>query len=148
MDLILWRHCDAESGAPDDLRRLTPRGHREAERMARWLSPRLPARCRILASPAVRAQQTAQALRQTFETEAALAPGASVDDILRAVDWPDARTPTLVVGHEPTLGHVVSYLMTGEAADRPLAKGSVVWLESAAEGGAATVKLTARPDSI
>ena len=150
MELILWRHCDAESGVPDDLRRLTPRGHRDAERMARWLAPRLPAQCRVLVSPAVRAQQTARALRPVFETEPALSPGATVDDVLRAVDWPGADVPTLIVGHEPTLGQVVSYLLTGEAADRPLAKGGVAWL-SAKPGeptARAILRLAASPDSV
>ena len=34
MDLILWRHCEAEAGEPDLGRRLTPKGHKQAERMA------------------------------------------------------------------------------------------------------------------
>jgi phosphohistidine phosphatase len=130
MDLILWRHCDAESGAPDDLRRLTPRGHAEAARMARWLGPRLPGDCRILVSPAVRAQQTAHALERPFETVEALASGASVDDALRVAEWPFAIVTTLDGGHEPTLGRVVAHLLAVDD-ERPLAKGAVVGLSSA-----------------
>ena len=52
MDLILWRHADAEDGpdAPsDDLKRkLTPRGERQASRMALWLHRQTPDGLRIL----------------------------------------------------------------------------------------------------
>ena len=73
------RHCDAEPGAPDLTRKLTARGARDAKRMAVWLEARLPADCRILASPARRTQETAAALGRTFETSDAIAPGASAE---------------------------------------------------------------------
>lgn len=151
MDLVLWRHCDAESGVPDELRPLTPRGRKDAERMAQWLAPRLPGDCRILVSPAVRAQETARALQRAFETTDELAPGASVEMVLRVAGWPDATTLVLVVGHEPTLGRVAASLLTGRAADRPIAKGGVVWIASCAHDGDAsegTLEAAASPDSI
>jgi phosphohistidine phosphatase len=129
MELILWRHCDAEAGVPDELRALTPRGRAEAARMAQWLRGRLPPDCRIVASPAVRARQTADALGLRFETKSGLAPGASVVDVLRVAGWPDAAATALVVGHEPTLGHVAAHLLGG-TGERPLAKGGVVWIAS------------------
>ena len=46
MDLILWRHAEAaaaQAGGDDRARALTPKGLRQAERMAAWLGPRLPA---------------------------------------------------------------------------------------------------------
>ncbi|WP_204271061.1 histidine phosphatase family protein, partial [Escherichia coli] len=64
MDLILWRHAEAEVIAPgqDDLQRaLTPKGERQARRMAAWLNHRLPATTRVLVSPALRCRQTAEA---------------------------------------------------------------------------------------
>ena len=149
MELILWRHCDAESGTPDELRRLTPRGRAEAARMGRWLAARLTVDCRILVSPAVRAQQTAQALHRRFETVSDLASGASVDQVLRVADWPHGMTPTLIVGHEPTLGQTVSYLLSGSATDRPLAKGAVAWLVSGGrEDGKAVLNIAADPSSL
>lgn len=129
MELILWRHCDAEAGVPDELRALTPRGRAEAARMAVWLRDRLPPGCRIVVSPAVRARQTAEALGLPFETLPDVAPGASAGDVLRVAGWPDAAATALVVGHEPTLGRVAARLL-GEAGERPLAKGGVVWLAS------------------
>ena len=50
MDLILWRHADAEPGEPDLDRPLTAKGVRQAERMAAWLDGHLPDGCRILVS--------------------------------------------------------------------------------------------------
>ena len=42
MDLILWRHAEAEEGGPDLERRLTPKGRKQAKRVAAWLLQRLP----------------------------------------------------------------------------------------------------------
>ena len=65
MELILWRHAEAEDGEPDLARKLTPRGNKQARRAAEWLDRHLPDRTRILVSPAIRAQQTAAALADT-----------------------------------------------------------------------------------
>ena len=134
MELILWRHCDAEPGQPDDLRALTPRGMRQAARMAGWLGPRLPDACRILVSPAVRAQQTAQALGRPYETVEEIGTGASVATVLAAANWPASRDRVLVVGHQPTLGHVASFLLVGTESDRVMRKGAVWWLSNGPDG--------------
>ena len=123
MDLILWRHADAEDGAPDLARRLTPKGEQQAARVAAWLCEHLPEDYRLLASPAVRAQQTAQALREPT-TEKLLAPGASVEAILKAAG---KQGTVVLVGHQPDLGAVISYLLCGEERDLSLAKGALWW---------------------
>ena len=128
MDLILWRHAEAEAGEPDLRRRLTPKGLKQAERMAAWLERQLPDTCRVLVSPADRAQQTALALHRKFRTVDELAPGASVESVLVAANWPEAREPVLIVGHQPTLGGVAAFLVAGEAANWPVKKGAVWWL--------------------
>jgi phosphohistidine phosphatase len=147
VELILWRHCDAVAGTPDARRALSARGHDEARRMAAWLTPRLPADCRIVASPAVRARQTVQALKRPYATLPELAPGATIDDVLQVADWPDAVATTLIVGHEPTLGDVASYLLGG--SPRALDKGAVVWITSAGIAGApAALKVAIAPNSL
>jgi phosphohistidine phosphatase len=148
MDLILWRHCEAEPGEPDLGRRLTSKGIKQAERMAEWLDSHLPDTCRILASPADRAQQTALALKRRFKTVPELAPGASVAGILAAANWPDSREPVLIVGHQPSLGAVASFLLSGEESYWSVRKGAVWWLsDRAREGGAAVVlKVVLGPD--
>ena len=75
MDLILWRHAEAEPGEPDLGRRLTSKGLKQAERMGEWLDRHLPDGTRIIASPADRAQQTALALKRKFKTMDEIAPG-------------------------------------------------------------------------
>ena len=119
MDLILWRHCEAEPGEPDLGRRLTSKGLKQAERMAAWLDAHLPDTCRILVSPADRAQQTALALQRKFKTVAELGPGASVSAVLAAANWPESREPVLIVGHQPTLGAVASFHGGGLVNDTP-----------------------------
>jgi len=140
MDLILWRHAEAEAGEPDLGRRLTPKGVKQAERMALWLDAHLPDTCRILVSPADRAQQTAQALQRKFRTVQEIAPGASVAAVLAAANWPESREPVLVVGHQPTLGMVASFLLSGDEAYWSVRKSAVWWLSNRArESGAAVV---------
>ena len=141
MDLILWRHAEAEPGEPDMGRRLTGKGAKQAERMSAWLDAHLPDTCRILVSPADRAQQTAQALNRKFKTVAELAPGASVAAVLAAANWPESREPVLIVGHQPTLGNVAAFLLSGEGADWAVKKGAVWWLSNRVRDGESGVVL-------
>ena len=62
MELILWRHAEAEDGIPDSARELTDKGRKQADLVAAWLKPRLPKNTRIIVSPTQRTQQTASAL--------------------------------------------------------------------------------------
>ena len=141
MDLILWRHAEAEPGEPDLGRRLTAKGQRQAERMGGWLDSHLPQTARILVSPADRAQETALALKRKFKTVENLAPGASVAAVLAAAGWPESREPVLVVGHQPTLGAVASFLLAGDEAYWSVRKGAVWWLSNRDRGGDAAVVL-------
>ncbi|MEP6942535.1 MAG: phosphohistidine phosphatase SixA [Betaproteobacteria bacterium] len=150
MDLILWRHAEAEAGEPDLGRRLTAKGQKQAERVAVWLEGRLPDTCRILASPADRAQQTALALKRKFRIVPELAPGAGVAAVLAAAGWPDAREPVLVVGHQPTLGQVAAFLLSGEDVSWSVRKGAVWWLTNRMrdEGNAVVLKVVIGPDFV
>ncbi len=150
MDLILWRHADAEPGEPDLGRRLTAKGIKQAERMAGWLDRRLPDGCRILVSPADRAQQTALPLKRKFRIVDELAPGAGVDAVLAAAGWPDAHDATLIVGHQPTLGEVAATLLTGDALSWSMKKAAVWWLSNRARDGGSEVvlKLVIGPDLV
>jgi phosphohistidine phosphatase len=150
MDLILWRHAEAEAGGPDLGRRLTRKGVQQAERMAKWLDRKLPATTRVLASPADRAQQTALALKRKFRVVPDLAPGASPHAVLAAAGWPDAREPVLIVGHQPTLGEIAALVLTGEEAPWSVRKCGVWWLSNRVRGGASTVvlKVVIAPDFV
>jgi len=143
VELILWRHADAEDGAPDLERQLTPKGRGEAERVARWLLAQLPREFEVVASPAARAQQTAEALRRNIRTDKALAPGASPAAIAKAAGWPDATSTVVIVGHQPDLGRALAQLVAGRAAEWRLQKGALWWLES---GDTVLVKAVMSPD--
>jgi len=143
MDLILWRHAEAEDGSPDLARTLTEKGHRQAQAMAGWLRSRLPDATRILVSPAQRTQQTIAPLDRPFHTVAEIAPGASAAAVLGAAGWPDGHDTVLVVGHQPTLGEVASLLICGSEVGMAIKKGAIVWLTSRRREGQPQVVLKA-----
>lgn len=143
MDLILWRHAEAEDGIPDMTRRLTAKGHKQAARVAQWLARQLPKDTRVLVSPATRAQETAVALTTAFETVPAIAPGADARAVIAAAGWPGAGGTVLVVGHQPTLGQVAGLLLPGTAQEWALKKGGILWLVHRTRAHAAEVVLRA-----
>lgn len=137
MDLLLWRHAeayDASDEQPEDmLRPLTPRGIKQAQRMAKWLDQHLPEGVRILCSPALRCESTAAALGRKYKLCPELAPDGDAQMLLTLAQWPDARTPVLVVGHQPTLGQVIAQLLEATGCETPghtlsVRKGSLWWL--------------------
>ncbi len=130
MDLILWRHAEAEDGTPDAGRKLTDKGRKQAQQMATWLKQRLPEHTRILVSDATRAQQTAQAMGMAFDTSTHVGLHANPVSILTAAGWPDARGAVLVVGHQPTLGQLAAFLLCGEEQGWSVKKGAVWWLSN------------------
>jgi phosphohistidine phosphatase len=134
MDLILWRSAEADEHAEDMERRLTAKGRRHCERVAAWLDQRLPARFTILASPAVRAQQTAQALGIPVKRESGLAPGSTPAAILKAAGWRDCKSTVVVVGHQPDLGNVLAELLSSSFARWTIKKGGLWWLTNRVRG--------------
>ena len=131
MDLILWRHAEAVEARPGDVdldRPLTPKGERQAQRMGEWLNQRLAHSTRILVSPAARCQQTAKALGRKFKTSPELAPDGHGEALLKAARWPDASEPVLIVGHQPTLGLVASFLLADAPRPWTIKKAAVWWI--------------------
>jgi phosphohistidine phosphatase len=130
VDLILWRHAEAEElrgATPDNERRLTERGRKQAETMAAWLRCQHMKDVRVLASPTKRALQTANALGLPVKIKPQLGVGASAADLLAAADWPDHAGATILVGHQPALGRLASLLLAGTEADWTIKKGGVWW---------------------
>lgn len=128
MDLILWRHAQAEVGEPDEGRELTQQGRKQALRMGAWLDRSLPSGCKILCSPTVRTLQTVEALGRKYKIVPEVGPLASAADVLNVVGWPDAKTAVMVVGHQPWLGEVASWLLTGVEQDWTVKKSSAWWI--------------------
>jgi phosphohistidine phosphatase len=146
MDLILWRHAEAidlELVGDDMARYLTPRGEKQAARMAAWLDRQLPAGARVLASTAVRAEQTAHPLRRKVKSSSTLAPLGTPEQLLELAQWPEAKGCVLVVGHQPTLGQVIARLLGLQASECVVKKGAVWWLRHRErEGVGQTVLVT------
>ena len=132
MDLILWRHAEAEEDAPggDDLQRaLTSRGEKQAARMAAWLDRQLMDGVKVLCSPALRCEQTALPLGRKYKVSDELAPGATPAAILSAAQWPRAKQPVLLIGHQPVLGEVAAQLL-GAKEGVSIRKGAVWWFRA------------------
>ncbi|HYW58833.1 MAG TPA: histidine phosphatase family protein [Polaromonas sp.] len=156
MDLILWRHAEAEDWQPGDAsgvsdldRSLTARGEKQAARMAVWLDRQLPEGARILVSPARRCEQTALALGRKYKIRAELGPDAPPSQLLELVQWPSNKLPILVIGHQPTLGQVIAQLLNLQESDCAVKKGALWWLRNRERlGGAQTVVVTVQSPEV
>ena len=135
MDLLLWRHAEAEDGEDDLKRRLTDRGEKQARLMAKWIGEHQPKDLRIIVSHAVRTQQTAEALKLPFETQRKIGPEACVSELIAASGWPQASGAVLFVGHQPSLGRMASLLLAGQESDWTIKKGALWWLTNRVRRG-------------
>ena len=143
MDLILWRHAEAEDSTPgcDDLSRaLTPRGEKQAARMAVWLDRQLPQGVRVLASPARRTEQTSQALGRKTKLRAELLPGGTPAELLEVAQWPNSKSAVLIVGHQPVLGQTIAHLLDMHSQDCAVRKGAVWWLRQRRKPGQSDIQ--------
>jgi phosphohistidine phosphatase len=137
-NLIIWRHAEAHPalalGIEQDLARiLTPKGKQQARRMANWLNKRLPKDVLVVSSPAMRAFQTAQALKSEVKVLEALKPNANLQQVLAAIANLAANRQSnteslLIVGHQPWLWQLVAQLTAFTAQDISIKKGAVWWL--------------------
>ena len=145
MDLLLWRHAEAEDGFPDLKRKLTARGEKQAAQMAEWLKKHAPKNLRIQVSPAVRCQQTAKALGLPFETDKRLGTDSNAANLLAAVGWPEGgkEGAVLVIGHQPTLGQTAALLLSGAEDNWTIKKGAVWWFSNRTRQGESQTVLRA-----
>jgi phosphohistidine phosphatase len=146
MDLILWRHAEAEDGTPDHARELTAKGHKQAAKTAAFLRLHLPDDTRILVSPATRAVQTVTALTEHFTLAPTIAPGTSAKSVLQAARWPEAGGTVLIVGHQPTLGEVASQLLGCDGCSFSIKKSALWWFNLRDGYSQATLRLVIAPD--
>lgn len=119
MELHLIRHAHAEDTVPDEARRLSPRGRRQARALARRL------RATGEFAPAEIWHSTLRRARETAELLAPAAHGAPLreqtglapedDPVAVARRLARTRVPVAIVGHEPQLSALASQLVTGTA---------------------------------
>lgn len=130
--LMLLRHSKTETDAPsgrDQDRRLDQRGHTDAAEIGAWLGRHPPFPDFVQVSPAVRAKQTWELVREAMK-EQVPAPqveflpelyGADPAQLLQTVRTASVADPRLlmVVGHNPGL-HEFALMLTGsgDAAGR------------------------------
>ncbi len=131
MDLILWRHAEAEEGFDDLNRKLTAKGQRQAEKMAKWLERQLRGQnMQLVASGARRSQQTLAVLSKCYQIEQRLNPGASVLAYLDLCNGQhDRNGVVIVVGHQPEIGRAASLALTGREVEWAVKKGAIWWLQ-------------------
>lgn len=147
MQLLVVRHGIAEdreafarTGADDDRRPLTDEGRRKMTRAAQGLRSLVPALDLVAASPLTRAQQTAEIVARAYglrvgETTSALDPDARLESFIKWIEPHAAKKAVAVVGHEPHLSSLVTWLITGVDDSRVVLK----------KGAACLVEFAARP---
>lgn len=130
MDILLWRHAEAEDG-PDDMNRaLTKKGREQARAMADWLNRFGPQQRTILCSPALRTMQTADTLGETYRIVDAIGPSGSEFDLLDIIldEFAAGTAAIVLIGHQPHLGRLATRVLIGSPFDCAVTKGAVWWI--------------------
>lgn len=127
--LYLMRHGIAEEpsrGVADAERALTDEGVRKTTRVAEGLRALAVRPDAILSSPLRRAQETARIAGRILapdceiELTPLLAGGTAPEVVVTGLRPPKRASHILLVGHQPDLGELASYLLTGAAHRAPL----------------------------
>jgi phosphohistidine phosphatase len=125
--LLIIRHGPAgdraeweAKGKNDRLRPLTPAGKREVRRVSKGLRELVPELKTLATSPLVRALQTAEIVGERYQTEPvtleALAPNHDPREVVRWLDEQRSADTLALVGHEPDLGILASFLLGGSSS--------------------------------
>ena len=130
MKLVLVRHGDAgdanefaQTGQPDHLRPLSDKGREQMRAVAEGLLKLVP-KCDVVAtSPYTRAMQTTEIVlaayeRSDAETTSVLEPEAQPSAFEVWIEEHSSAHVVIVVGHEPHLGLLATWLMTGSGRSR------------------------------
>jgi phosphohistidine phosphatase len=133
LDLVRHGHAEPGGSAGDQARRLTPGGRSALERLGAHLEREGARHNRVLASPLVRAAESATAVLGAFATHPAvetleeLSPDSTPKALLAALRGLGAADGhALLVGHQPLLGQL-TLLLTG--TETTFAPGSLVRIE-------------------
>lgn len=148
MQLLLVRHAIAQeredfapTGLPDSERPLTEEGIRKMRENARGIMRLVPRLGMIATSPYVRARVTAGILLEAYgavpyaEIEA-MTPGGSREDVVAWLRKHADRDPIALVGHEPDIGELAAWLISGRTSD-----GGITFRK----GGAALIEFEGEP---
>lgn len=139
MNIILWRHAQAEEGSDDLARELTLKGHRQAAKMAALLRKKLPENSRLWVSQAMRSRQTAAHLGGNFEIFAELNPDVDARTLPALLQQAHDNDTLVIVGHQPWIGQLCRFLLNrgwdlhDETHYWSVKKGSFWWFEAHAD---------------
>jgi phosphohistidine phosphatase len=152
MQLLVIRHAIAEdrdafavSGEDDSRRPLTTRGEEKMKEVAAGIRSLVESIDVLGSSPYVRAQQTARIVGDAYgdlpvKTVNALSPECNPSDVVHWLREQRSAHVVAIVGHEPDLGVLATWLMTRLRESRlELKKGGACLLEfsaAPAAGGA------------
>ena len=158
--LLVVRHAIAEDAAewarnhPDDAGRpLTSEGKKKMKRVAETLRTLVPEIQLLATSPFTRAVQTAEILAAAYDgldhvVVPVLAPAQSADDVTRWLIGERRHDTVAIVGHEPGLGRVASWLLAkSERSFIEIKKGAALLLAfpDAVDAAAATLLWSLTP---
>ncbi|MDO4434437.1 MAG: histidine phosphatase family protein [Alysiella sp.] len=136
MQIILWRHAQAEDGKHDLMRALTPKGQQQAKKMASKLKKMLPENTQVWVSEAIRSRETAAYLNRNMETFAALNPETAPQQVLDLLLQQLDDDTVVIVGHQPWLGKICAFLLNQNwqsASPWSVKKGAYWWFQAQRE---------------
>jgi phosphohistidine phosphatase len=157
VDLYVVRHAIAEERDPaawpdDDVRPLTERGIRRFRKAALGIERLVPTVDVMLASPKVRAWDTAVILNEEAGWPEPVACDALRESeplaVLQALEAYSHLSSLAIVGHEPYLGRLLAFLLRAEAGTTfELRKGGAasLYLEGVSETSMASLKWCLTP---
>ena len=141
MIVYLARHGDYLNGDDDFSRGLSDRGRFDIAAIAEDMKSRGVQISETLHSGKLRAQQTAEILADALMTSSVISAvdGLQPNDdpsVFELQHFPTLASETLIVGHLPFMGSMVSLLLTGnpEASPEAFEAGTVVCLEQGEDG--------------
>lgn len=122
MKVFIVRHAQAQTGKDDDAARsLTENGQQTAQQLAIWLATHLNQSVKIVASPYLRAMQTAQIIAAKLNCEvqqnALFTPTIDAEQALAQLS--EYQQDVLLVSHQPLVGRLASLLVAGDEQDQP-----------------------------
>lgn len=153
LQLILWRHAEAEYTSPDLPRQLTAKGKKQAQKIAQVLRDKLPEHYELYASQATRSQQTAAHLRDNAIILDTLNPDIDAKNLPRLLHSFADKKAVVVVGHQPWIGDLCAFLLNGNFEHERMwsvKKGAFWWFQVSVQDDdfLAKLKMVLNPNDV
>ncbi len=143
MRLFIVRHAIAEERGkkfyPNDDRPLTKDGIRKMKANVKGMSAFLPSSFTVVTSPLKRAFATAEIIASQNSSGIAvtpddgLLPDDKANDIIQTLKKYENHPTVVLVGHEPSLGRFLSFVLQQKSGSILVKKGSVICIDYSTE---------------